>query len=155
MNKVEQLRVITELNKECLLSDGEFNNLRSKIMDDDVGVTETDYIEQIFDFSKLIGEGIVTLEEYRVERLKLTSKIDSYEEEKKWSELPDLTSSKSDGDRSWIPGWTKTKGIDPLPPIVPQSTNDSDKVGDLITELTGRAAYDKRLERLLGRDLGL
>lgn len=31
----------------------------------------------------------------------------------------------------------------------------SDTVGDLISDLTGKMAYDKRLERLLGRNLSI
>ena len=42
------------------------------------------------------------------------------------------------------------------PKISQQSNkNMSDVVDDLITELTGRAAGDKRLERLLGRKLSI
>lgn len=110
-----------------------------------------DKIEKLTKLSELKSSGVINQEEFdklKLEVINGSSNDESLDEEGKLFE--NLGNEEIDRE-SLVRSEMKLRGS-----LNDLSNNEkSDPVGDLISDLAGRMAYDKRLERLLGRNLSI
>jgi len=125
MNKVEQLKELNQLKTDGVINQEEFNSMKEDIISGNIPSNE-DGEENYDDGGSVSGE--------------------SKEEREEWGKnfLNEMDNYMNDG---------KLEDVEYSDPSL--ETRNTDSTDDLITELTGRMAYDKRLERLLGRDLSI